>query len=53
MNDKVKCGLGVSGLLGAGAALGIGGKALVQKVMAKIKERKAEKAASEVKPEEK
>ena len=45
MNEKVKCGLGVSGLLAAGAGLGIGAKALIQKGIQKVKERKAKKAA--------
>lgn len=45
MNDKVKCGLGVSGLLAVGAGIGIGAKALGQKILAKVKERKAKKAA--------
>lgn len=44
MNEKVKCGLGVSGILAVGAGLGIGAKALVQKGIQKIKEHKAKKA---------
>ena len=43
MNDKIKCGLGVSGILAAGAAIGIGAKALGSKVIQKIKESKAKK----------
>ena len=48
MNEKVKCGLGVSGILGVGAALGIGAKALGTKIIAKIKEKKAEKKTEKV-----
>lgn len=47
MNDKVKCGLGVSGLLAVGAGIGIGAKTLGQKIIAKVKEKRAEKKAAE------
>lgn len=47
MNDKVRCGLGISGILAVGAGLGIGAKALVTKVVKKVKEKKAERAAEE------
>ena len=54
MDDKVRCGLGIGGLLGIGAGLGIGIKAGVKKGIEKWKEHKAKKAEqSEVKTEEK
>ena len=49
MTDKVKCGLGVSGILAAGAAVGIGAKALITKGIQKYKEHKAKKAEEESK----